>query len=171
MASRYTRPAAALAASALVVVTAAILYGAISKQAGASRVLVDAYCDDGDGGITTLTLDVRVPPGSPADGGWTVEGDAGPIFVRSLDEWADRIERMSDCVLIRESRRQDTADAAAWPTQAIEVRRRALDPKCRCLSVALPQTYVPVPCVVHAGREAIASEYGCLAGSNAEEAP
>lgn len=168
---RWRRPAAALAASALVAVTAALLWGPSPKRAGSSRVLIDAYCDDADGGRPTFTLDIRVPPGTPADGGWLVEGDAGPILVASLDEWADRIERLSDCVLIRPSRREDTADAAAWPAQAVQVRRRPLDPRCRCLSAALPQTWVPVPCVVHAGRHEIAAEYGCLAGANAEVAP
>lgn len=169
MASRYTRPAAALAASALVAVMAAILYGPQAKQAGASRVLVDAYCDGDDGGRPTFTLDVRVRPATPVDGGWTVPGDAGPIVVRSFDEWADRIERLSDCTLIRESRREDTADAAAWPAQAVEVRRRAPEFKCRCNAPNF--SWIPVPCVVHSGRHDLATEYGCATWSNAEEAP
>ena len=169
--SRYVKTGGALAASALVAITDALLYGPSAPRAGASRALIDAYCDDGDGGRTTLTLDVRVPAATPADGGWIVPGDGGPIVVRSLNEWADRIERRTNCTLIRESARQDTADANAWPAQAVEVRRRTAHFRCRCLSAALPQTYIPIPCIVNAGRQDIAREHGCLLGANAEVTP
>ena len=169
--SRYVKAGGALAASALVAITAALLYGPSAPRAGASRALIDAYCDDGDGGRTTLTLDVRVPAATPADGGWIVPGDGGPIVVRSLDEWADRIERRTNCTLIRESARMDLADANTWPAQAVEVKRRVGQLRCRCLSAALPQTWIQVPCVVHAGWEDIVREHGCLLGANAEVTP